>query len=308
MRWLDIRQLKALRRFPVPPEVLVAGRVRIVALVETSPMRAPARFASFAWRPVMAALLVVVVVTGGGTAFAASGALPGERLYVVKIAAEGVSESLAFTPERRFVVQAAHASRRLEETEALIARREEDGLDVAARVREAMGRYEDHVFVMNEIVVRFAPDAEKPRRDDKALAAAERMLERHARLIESATGVGPAIASVVIDPIDATLSLEDDVYSVIPADDGEDEERDRGRRAREERVGESLKRLRAELRDRDAREPDRRDDDGRRRESEDVRGDGRPDEGEDRDAEDRSDAGARLDFRLETPLEIKVGM
>src|SRR5687768_13843829 len=123
MRWLDVRQLKNLRRFPVPPEVLAAGRIRLIAVIEASPMiqRSSGWFTSAAWRPVMAAMVVIVVASGGGTFAAAHDALPGERLYVVKLAGEEFRERMTLTSEQRFVVQAAHASRRIEETEQLIA-------------------------------------------------------------------------------------------------------------------------------------------------------------------------------------------
>lgn len=262
-----VRQLKALRRFPVPPEALVSGRMRLVAAVEAAPMlrRSSIWFTSAAWRPVMTAMVVIVFVGGGGTVVAAHDALPGDRLYAVKLAAEGVSERVAVTPEQRFVVQAAHASRRLEETESLLARQGIVGEDRVARVRDAMGRYEDHLFTMNEIAVIMGSDPEKPEKGTKALMAAEGMLDRHARLIESATRAEPFVASLMIEPIGDSLSLEADMFSSIPTDDGERVEGLKlRRRERDERIGASLKRMREGIRDRgdeDSREG--RDGEGR---------------------------------------------
>lgn len=267
MRWIDFRQLKGLRRFPVPPEVLAAGRVKLIAVIEASPMavRPSAWFASAAWRPVMAAMIVIVVVAGGGgTVMAAHGALPGEKLYAVKLVAESIGERMTLTSERRFVVQAGHASRRLEEAERLLEIQDIDGDDRAARVRAAMDRYEGHVFAMNEIAVKMEPDPRKPEKGDRAFRAAEGMIDRHVRLIESATGVHPSVASAMIDPIEAAFSLEADVFEAIPADDGgEDDGRERRRGERETRVGDSLKRLRAVMEER--RDDGHDGDDERRR-------------------------------------------
>lgn len=301
MRWLDVRQLKNLRRFPVPPEILAAGRVKLIAVIEASPMRrrSSAWFMSAAWRPVMAAMVVVVVVTGGGTFAAAHGSLPGDRFYVVKLAAEELSERMAIAPERRFVVQAAHAERRLKETERLLERIGLVPEERVTRVREAMDLYEGHLFAMNEIVVKLEVDPEKPEKGKKAVAAAEGMLDRHVRLIESATHVEPFVASLMLRPIDDTFTLEADMFAAIPADDGgKDEGRERRGRERAERIDESLKRFRAGLEERRERE---RSDDGDDRRSDDGSDD---DEGEGR----REDEGDRPETRIEIPLEIRLGM
>jgi hypothetical protein len=302
MRWLDVRKLKALRNFPVPPEILAAGRVKLVALVEASPMprRTSAWFMSTAWRPVMAAMVVIVVATGGGTVAAAHDALPGDRLYVVKLAAEDFRERAALTPERRFVIQAAHAARRLEETERLIARQGLVAHERVTRVRAAMDLFEDHVFAMNEIAVRFEADPEKPEKGMKALSAAERVIDRHVDLIASATQASPYMASLMLEPIGGTFSLEADVYAAIPADDGGEDERARRGRERAERVGDSLKRVRAEF---DARRNRR---DGGDDDLPEAVYDGAWED--EREGRDRDEDESRDGIRFEAPLEIRLGM
>ncbi len=300
MRWIDIRQLKNLRRFPVPPEVLAAGRVKLIAVIDASPMRRrpSAWFMSAAWRPVMAVMVVVVVATGGGTFAAAHEALPGDRLYVLKLATEEVRERLSFSPERRFAVQAAHASRRLEETERLLGREGLVASERVTRVRAAMDLYEGHLFAMNEIVVRFEADAEKPEKGKKAITAAERTLDRHVRLIESATRAEPYAASLMLAPIGDALEMESDLFAAIPADDGgTDDGRERRSKDRAKRIEDSLKRFRAEIEERRARESrdeEREDDD---RAGGEVR---------DRDEDGGDGADMRFETRFETPLEIKL--
>lgn len=297
----DIRHLKGLRRYPVPSEVVASGRVKLIAVIEASPMahrRPSAWFMASAWRPVMAAMIVVVVATGGGTFAAAHDALPGEALYLVKLAGEGFRDRMTLTSEQRFVVQAEHASRRLEETERLLVIQGLVGEDRAERVRDAMDRYEGHLFVMNEIAVKLETDPVKPRKGRRALRAAEGMFDRHAHLIESATRAEPLVATIMIEPVDATLALEDDVFSAIPVDDvGEEDGRNRQRREREAKIGDSLKSMRAEFKSR--RDEEHRDegsfDDGDRRSDE-------------ADADEADETDLTPDFRLENPLEIRLGM
>lgn len=304
MRWLDIRKLKALRNFPVPPEVLAAGRVKLIAVIEAAPFprRPSAWFMSAAWRPVMAAMVVIVVVTGGGTVAAAHDALPGDRLYVVKLVAEDFRERTALTPERRFVIKAAHAARRLEETERLIARRNLVAHERVTRVRAAMDLFEDQLFAMNEIAVRFEADPEKPEKGRKALSAAERVIDRHVALIESATQASPFVASLMIEPIDGTFSLEADVYAAIPSSEGDDDRERRGRE-RAERVGDSLKRVRAEI---EARRERRDEGEGDR--EEDVHDGAWRDERKEGGRADGDGREGRERIRFGTPLEIRLGM
>lgn len=259
MRWITVRQLKSLRSFPVPPEVLEAGRKRLLIVMAEAPMLHPASGGLFtacrvaklyaaAWKPVMAVMVVVVFATGGGAVVAAHGSLPGDRLYAVKMTAEEVRERMTLTAEQRLVVQAAHAARRLDETERLLERQGLGGAERAERVRKAMDRYEDHLFVMNEIAVKMEPDPAKPKRGKKAIKATEAMLERQAVLLESATHAEPVVAAMVIDPVEASFSLEADLQAVIPADDGgwhEDFERRRDERAR--KIEHSLKALEIKL-------------------------------------------------------------
>lgn len=298
---LHVRQLKNLRRFPVPQDVLEAGRVKLIAVIEASPMasRPSVWFLSAAWRPVMAMMIVIVVATGGGTVVAAHDALPGEALYVVKLAAEDVRERLTITQDQRFVVQAAHATRRLEEAEQLLALQGLEGQDRATRVRTVMDRYEDHVFRMNEIAVKMEPDPKKPKNAKKAVLATEDVLDRHVRLIESATRAGSAVASMMLDRIDAAVTMEADVYSAIPADDGGVDEGGVERRSeRAKKIEERVKRMRAQFEER-RRSSEREDDEAGDREEPHVEDGG-------------SDAwvGSDTDFgtRVEKPLEIRFGM
>jgi len=246
----------------------------------------------------MASMIVIVTVTGGGTFVAAHDALPGDRLYVVKLAGEEFHERMTLTSEQRFVVQAAHATRRLKETERLLELQGLAGEKRAMLVGKALHRYEDNLFVMNEIAVKFEPDPKKPKKGKRALKAIEGMFDQHAHLMESATRAEPVLASLMLEPSDATLSLEADLTSSIPTDDGGTHE-DEGNHQPSwvERTRESQRRIREEL------EASRRDED-----AEPAKDDDRQDEDGDDRGKRKIDVDSRLDFRLEKPLEIKVGM
>ena len=111
----------------------------------------------------------------------------------------------------------------------------------------------------------------------------------------SATRAEPILASLMLEPSDATLSLEADISSSIPADDGGTDEKDGNQgRSWADRTRVSQERIRAEL------EASRSDADGEPAEN-DERGE---EDGDDRDRK-KVDVDSRLDFRIEKPLEIR---
>lgn len=65
-------------------------------------------------------LIFAVVIGGSGMSYAASNALPGETLYVVKVNInEGIQEKLATTPKAKLAVQSEHIQKRLDEVQTL---------------------------------------------------------------------------------------------------------------------------------------------------------------------------------------------
>ncbi len=266
MRRTTLRKLKALRHAPVPPEVLEAGRRKLDVIMAEFPM-APGgfRFRAILWKPAMyAAAVAVFVATTGGAAYAAQDALPGDALYTVKLAAEDVQERLALSPERKFVVQAAHAAKRLEETHVLLQRAGLDRKERTARVRKAISGYEDRLAKLDAIAAKMAdgPDAPHEREGRlKAVQAAERVLDRHVDLVASATASEPETAESVLEPIEGSVKFEQDVFLFADrsahgdgkeADDaaGASRELDERRKERGERLIDHVERLREGLRHR----------------------------------------------------------
>jgi len=226
MRWITLRQLKALRRLPVPPEALEAGRRRLLIVMADAPMAANgSRLRAFIWKPALAAFVVVVfvAVSGGSAVYAAQGALPGDALYPVKLASEGVQEHLVISPERRFAVQAEHAALRLEETQQLMERSGLDRQERKTRVRTAITGYERSLTSLGRMTAKMAAGPKRGR-DLKTMQEAEQVLDRHAELVASATDADPDIATTVIEPIDDSIRFENDVFDFTrheARDDGE---------------------------------------------------------------------------------------
>lgn len=262
MRWITLRQLKALKKIPVPPAVLENGRRRLLIVMADAPMAVGSRFRAYVWKPALAAFVVVVfvAVSGGSVVYASQGALPGDALYAVKLASEDVHEHLTISPERKFAVQAEHAAMRLEETQELLLRDGLDPLQREKRVRKAMDDYEQSLTGMSKTAARLVAAPRKRGKDQglKAVQAAERVLDRHAELVASATDADPEVVESVIAPIDGSIKLEDDVFAFThlhrTSDGGDTEDAtgperqwDEHRKQRGEELSDHLKRLRAGL-------------------------------------------------------------
>ncbi len=248
------RQLKELRRFPVPASVLEAGRKRLLIVMAESPFvpsAHPRRFGFLIWKPAMTvAVVCVLVLSGGGFVLASQGALPGDRLYSVKLASEDVQERLTISPAHKFAVQAAHAARRLEETERLMVRNGLAQEDRIARVQSALHAYEVHLFSMNAIALGFAVDPPKAEAGSRAIQAAEKMFDRHAALIASATVTQPLMTEAMLEPIDMTFDLQREVLDALPPSDGASGQRtdlEQRHQVRTEKIQEQLRTLQFEL-------------------------------------------------------------
>jgi hypothetical protein len=225
MRWITLRQLKTMLRFPVPPEVLEAGRKNLLIAMAETPMAAGvSRFRAYIWKPAMAAFIVVVfvAVSGGGVVFASQGSVPGDALYDVKIASEGFQERLSISPVHSFALEAAHAERRLDETQKLIKRAGLKAQDREARVHKAINGYVECLTSMDKLAGTLAAAPPQRGKDVKAMLAAERVLDRHAELVASATSAGADMIDAVLAPIDASIRLEDDVFTFMHREESDD--------------------------------------------------------------------------------------
>ncbi len=210
------RELKKLRRFPIPDSALVAGRERVRLVMAEQPFGTQTArwFSLFTLKPASVLLAVCALVfSSGGAVMASRGTVPGERLYQIKLISENVEERLAIAPAKKFAVQAAHAGRRLEETEKLISNDKMVEDDRNERIQDALRGYEGHLFSMNELAVRLSVETPEPAEAKQVIEAAENILDRHADLVVSATITAPLVAASVLAPIDSTLDLQDEVFA-----------------------------------------------------------------------------------------------
>ncbi len=246
------RELKELRRVSVPAQSFEAGRKRVLIAIAAAPFVPSASgfgLHALVWKPAMTAVVVgALALSGGGAVFASQASLPGERLYAVKLATEGVQEQLTLSPSRKFEVQAAHAARRLEETEKLMARDELSREEQTERVQIALHEYESHLFTMNAIALDLSVTPHSEKDGDRAIQAAERMLDRHAAMIVSATVTQPNLTDAMLEPTDAAMELQADVLGVV-SDREEGEDGRGGRDALEGRHKDRSERIHAYLRE-----------------------------------------------------------
>lgn len=130
-------------------------RLHVLRAIQKTP--SPYFFYSFQFimSRAVAATLVLALFVGGGTVYAAERALPGDMLYIVKIAInEQAEEALAFTPVAKASVSAELASRRIEEAEALAVQGKLTA-DLSAKLEE---RFAAHAERADELALELEGD------------------------------------------------------------------------------------------------------------------------------------------------------
>lgn len=178
------------QRVSLTPSELARGREALSAYMTYRPIRtaAPARsrgsvwFASLGQRASLGIAAMLLFFTMGGAAYAAEGALPGERLYPVKI---GFNEELrrfvAWSPRDRALWEGERASRRLMEAEELAR----EGL-LKMEMRVALdARFREHAADAEKLLarVRLATDGEGIAAD--ATARIEGKWSAHRKVIQA---------------------------------------------------------------------------------------------------------------------------
>ncbi len=120
------------------------------------------------------ALLIVALVFGSGaaTVFAAQDALPGDKLYGIKIASEKVGEKMALTENRKVLVATKIAERRLREAKIL----KERGVLSTEMEEELLVEVEKYSKKAEETLTKL--EKKKPERATRARAHLERFKKR----------------------------------------------------------------------------------------------------------------------------------
>lgn len=108
----------------VPEEIAARSRARLLAQAEG--LRDSPVGQSFpAWLPRLAAaalIVLAILVSGTGLYIASAQALPGDTLYPVKRAAEGLRISLAPSSEQKLALSLSYSQRRVDEIRSLLDR------------------------------------------------------------------------------------------------------------------------------------------------------------------------------------------
>jgi len=141
-------EFKDRTRYEVQSRLAVKGR-------STSLKKAPPSVWIPRWVVVMACLVLVLVLAGTGTVAAASGSVPGDTLYSVKMATEQVQWKLTFSQGAKARLQARFAARRVQEMAQLAKKGRTEELE------KLTSRFEAHLAKIEQLAVQIrATDSE----------------------------------------------------------------------------------------------------------------------------------------------------
>ncbi|MBM4461960.1 MAG: hypothetical protein FJ012_01315 [Chloroflexi bacterium] len=159
--------------------------------------RQPKQIPVLSWLPRWATITLVAVfvffAAGSGTVAAASGSLPGDTLYAVKLATERVRLAFTFSGAGKAKLEAKFAGKRVEEM-ARIAER-----DDTEKVEALLSRLEGHLRHVEKLAAKVG---EGESGDEKRVSALRQHLQREAvedlDILEVAEGASPDQARRVI--------------------------------------------------------------------------------------------------------------
>ncbi|OGO18102.1 MAG: hypothetical protein A2Z02_01565, partial [Chloroflexi bacterium RBG_16_48_7] len=103
------------------------------------------------WAPALAGIIVFVLVGSAGTAAAATGSMPDEPLYTVKLATEQVQLALAFSETDKAIINTEIAEKRSEEIEVMASQGKTDQvIATAARMVKSLENAEAAINKLSE--------------------------------------------------------------------------------------------------------------------------------------------------------------
>jgi hypothetical protein len=162
------------------------------------------------WAAVAVSLVFVLLLAGTTTVAASSGSVPGDTLYAVKTAAEGVRSKLAFSEEAKAELQAEFAERRVWEMAQLVKKGRTGQLEslatkftahlakmeqLAARIRASDPEDGERISELRQVlytnmardlVMLDAAEAKAPWRSRTAIAVAKfRLMQEYDKAIDA---------------------------------------------------------------------------------------------------------------------------
>jgi hypothetical protein len=159
----------------------------------TSPKKAPAAVWIPRWAVVTACLALVLVLAGTGTVAAASGSVPGDKLYSVKMATEQVQWKLTFSQKAKAKLQARFAERRVQEIAQLAKKGRTEELE------KLTSRFEAHLAKIEQLAEQIrATDSEDGERITELRQVLYVNMARDLAILEVAEARAPERAQAAI--------------------------------------------------------------------------------------------------------------
>ena len=156
-------------------------------------------------------LIFGIVAGGSGVSYAASDALPGEKLYNVKVNInEKIEESLAFSTEAKVVVESKQVERRLEETQTLV--KENKLSENAKKIVEE--KLDEHIQDLTDDI-NTLKESGKVEVVLETTAKLTPVLEVHKDILEEKDGETESLIAKVEDSIQKVEKEEDAVLAVV---------------------------------------------------------------------------------------------
>jgi phage gp36-like protein len=141
----------------------------------------------------MACLVLVLVLAGTGTVAAASGSVPGDNLYSVKMAAEQVQWKLTFSQKAKARLQARFAERRVQEMAQLARKGRTEELE------KLTSRFGAHLAKIEQLAAQIrATDSEDGERITELRQVLYVNMARDLAIIEVAEARAPVRARAAI--------------------------------------------------------------------------------------------------------------
>lgn len=159
-----------------------------------------------------ALLLIIAVVAGGaGVSYAASSALPGEKLYNVKVNVnERIEDGLAFSTEAKIGVQSKKVERRLEEAQVLVKEKKLSN-DNKKIVEDKL---DEHLLAISKEIdiLKKSGDVEVVLETTSKLTP---VLEAHRGILKEKESGAETLIAKVEDTLNAVEAEENEIIAVV---------------------------------------------------------------------------------------------
>jgi hypothetical protein len=167
---------------------MVFEYVSMKPVADTAHTKKPVSYTLFSFiahKRAFTALVVttLVLTSGSGVAFASQDALPGDKLYPIKIATEEVRETLAIRQETKARIVLERAERRLAESVVLAKRtqysNDTDSIQNTARITDLQNKSQQHLIRAERVLQRIE------KRNPKKVQIIRNKIEAHKKRIKT---------------------------------------------------------------------------------------------------------------------------